>query len=56
MLHLQPGLRHLKGTQIWKYPYWFVFIQKQYPENLAFCILEILELFAHEVCKYLNKK
>ena len=33
----------------------FVFILKQYPENVAFLILRILELFAHEVCKFLKK-
>ena len=33
----------------------FVFIQKQYPENFAFLILRILELFAREVCKFLKK-
>ena len=30
----------------------FVFIQKNFPENLAFLILRILELFAREVCKF----
>ena len=34
--------------QIWKSPYMFVFIQKQYPENFAFLILRILKLFARE--------
>ena len=36
-----------KGTimQIWKFPYMFVFIQKYYPENSAFLILGILEIF-----------
>ena len=33
----------------------FVFIQKQYPENFAFLILRILELFTREACKYLKK-
>ena len=33
----------------------FTFIEKQYPENFAFLILEILELFAREVCKFLKK-
>ena len=28
---------------------YFVFIYKQYPENFAFLILRILELFAREV-------
>ena len=32
-----------------------MFIQKQYPENFAFLILRILELFAREVCKFLKK-
>ena len=35
--------------QIWKFPYMFVLIQKQYPENFAFLILRILELFVGEV-------
>ena len=30
----------------------FVFIQKQYPENLAFQILRILELFACEFASF----
>ena len=33
----------------------FVFKQKQYPENFAFLIITILELFAREVCKFLKK-
>ena len=33
----------------------FAFILKQYPENFAFLILRILELFAHEVCTFLKK-
>ena len=41
--------------QIWKSPYMFVFIKKQYLENFAFLILRILELFAREVCKFLKK-
>ena len=47
----------IKGAlmQIWKFPYWFVSIKKQYFENFAFLILEILELFAREICKYLKK-
>ena len=43
-------------TQIWKSPYMFVFLQNQYPENFAFLILTIPELFASEVCKFLKKK
>ena len=42
--------------QIRKYPFMVVFIRKQYPENLAFVILRIPELFAHEVCKFLKKE
>ena len=38
--------------QIWKSPYMFVFIQKQYPQIFAFFILRSLELFASEVCKF----
>ena len=41
--------------QIWKSSYMFVFIEKQYPENFAFLILRILELFAGEVRKFLKK-
>ena len=33
----------------------FVFKQKQYPENFAFVILRILELFTREVCSFLKK-
>ena len=48
---------NMKGTltQIWKSPYMFVLISKQYPENFAFLILRILELFAREVCKFLER-
>ena len=42
--------------QIWKFQYMFFFIQKQYPKTFAFLILRILELFAREVCKFLEKK
>ena len=41
--------------QIWKSVYMFVFIQKQYLENLTFLILRILKLFAREFCKFLKK-
>ena len=41
--------------QIWKSPYRFVFIKKQYPENSAFLIQRILELFDREICKFLKK-
>ena len=40
--------------QIWKSPYMFVFMQKQYPENFVFLTLRILELLAREVCKFLK--
>ena len=33
----------------------FVFVEKQYPENFAFLILRIIELFAREVCKSVKK-
>ena len=33
----------------------FVFIQKQYPENFAFLILGIPELFDRDVFKFLKK-
>ena len=32
----------------------FVFIFNKYPENFAFLILSILELFARDVCKFLK--
>ena len=41
--------------KIWKSPYMFVFIPKQYPENFAFLILRNLELLAREVCKFPKK-
>ena len=40
--------------QIWKSPYMFVFILKQYPENFTVLILRILELFNREFCKFLK--
>ena len=50
-------LREFKGTlmQIWKSAYVLVFIWKQYPENFAFLIIRIIELFTCEVCKFLKK-
>ena len=41
--------------QIWKSPYMFVFIDKQYPENFAFLIQRIIELFSSKVCKVFKK-
>ena len=41
--------------QILKSLYIFFFILKQYPENFAFLILRILELFAREIYKFLKK-
>ena len=41
--------------QIWESSYMFVFIWKQYPENVAFLILKIFESPAREVCKFLKK-
>ena len=41
--------------QIWKFPYKFVFIQKEYPENFTFLILRIINLFAREVYKSVKK-
>ena len=42
----------IKGTllQIWKSPYTFEFMQKLYPENFAFLLRSILELFTRKVC------
>ena len=37
--------------QIWKSPYMFLFIWKYYPENIAFLILIILELYTRKVCE-----
>ena len=37
--------------QIEKSPFMFVFLQKQYPENFAFLILGILELYTRKVCE-----
>ena len=42
--------------QIWKSPYMFVFILKQYAENFAFWILRIFELFTCEVCEFLKSR
>ena len=33
----------------------FVLIKKEFPENFAFLILRIFELYAREVCKFLKK-
>ena len=41
--------------QIWKSPNLVELTQNQYPENFAFLILRILELFAREICKFLKK-
>ena len=38
-----------------KSPYVLAFIWKQYPENFAFLILRIIELFTHEDCKFLKE-
>ena len=35
--------------QIWKSPY--MFLKKYYPENFAFLILRILELYTLKVCE-----
>ena len=45
----------LKGTlmQIWKFYHVFFFIN---PENFAFLILRLLELYAREFCKFLKKQ
>ena len=49
-------LQEIKGTlmQIWKSLYMLV-IWKEYPENFAFLIHKILELFTREVRKFLKK-
>ena len=41
--------------QVWKSPYMFVFLWKEYPDNFAFLILRILELFDREVSKFPKK-
>ena len=42
-----------KLIQIWKSPHIFKFIHKQYPKNLAFLIVIILELFTRKVWRKL---
>ena len=37
--------------QICKFPYMFMFIKKYYPENFAFLILGVLELYTRKVCE-----
>ena len=41
----------IKGTlmKIWKSPYMFVFTKKHYPENFAFLVLGVLELYTLKV-------
>ena len=41
-----------KGTlmQIWKSLCMYLFIWKYYPENFAFLILRIIELYTRKVC------
>ena len=34
----------------------FVFVQKYYPENFAFLILKVFELFTRKVCEMLVYK
>ena len=48
----------LKGTlmQIWKSPYMFVLIQKQYPENFSPLFLRTAELSAREVVDFLKRR
>ena len=48
----------LKGTlmQIWKSPYMFVLIQKQYPENFSLLFLRTAELSAREVVDFLKSR
>ena len=48
----------LKGTlmQIWKSPYMFVLIQKQYPENFSLLFLRTAELSAREVVDLLKSR
>ena len=41
--------------QIWKFNDKYGFIWKQYPENVAFIIPIILQLFKHEDCIFLKK-
>ena len=41
--------------QVWKSPYMFGFMWKQYTESFAFLTLRILELLAREVGKFLKK-
>ena len=41
--------------QIWESSNIFVFLYKQYPQNFAFVILKILELFMRKVYKFFEK-
>ena len=41
--------------QIWKFHCMLDLIKKQYPENIAFLNLKILQLFTREVCNFLKK-
>ena len=56
-MQLRIRILDFKGTlmQIWKSHYMFLFIWMQYPEDFAFLILRILELFASEFYKFLKK-
>ena len=51
-------LTSFKGTimQTWKSPHMFRFIQKYYPEDFAFLILEILKLHIRKDCEMLVYK
>ena len=48
---------NVKGTlmQIWKFHYMIGFILKQYPENFALLMLEIIEFITREICIFLKK-
>ena len=52
------AVRSFKSTlmQIWKSPYIFVSIWKQYPKNFRFLVQRILELLTLEVCNVLKSR
>ena len=53
--HQNLSIFPLKGTLMQKSLSIFVLILKQFPENFAFLIQRILELFTREVSKCLKK-
>ena len=48
--------RKITLMQIWKFHKMFEFIWKQYPDNFALLILDILELFTREIWIFLKNE